>query len=179
MDFESFLPYIHRLAKRLVRFRRSAMLDEQDLASAAVSALWQKCREQSLDERRAKQVIKYAMLDALRSSNIAKMPRSTSISQAIQAYRQAAQPDAIDRAHFDDPIEAWENAELVRQIASKLDELARGDQILMSLIFEQELSFQEAAEVLGMTKSQVYHRYQAILAWVRRELGLSEASGRR
>lgn len=174
MEFEALLPYMHKLAKRLIRYRRSSMVDEQDLVSAALSALWQRTREHAVDEKYAKQVIKYAMLTALRDSSLLKTPRSVPMAQAIQAYQKASDPMELDRAMGNDPIEAWEQDELVRQIESKIGELPREDQILLSLVFEQSLSFQDVAVVLGSTKSQIYHRYRAILKNLRVKLGLSQ-----
>ncbi|WP_148213875.1 sigma-70 family RNA polymerase sigma factor [Alicyclobacillus acidocaldarius] len=174
MEFEAFLPYIHRLSKKLIRYRRSSMVDEQDLVSAALSALWQRTRGRTVDEKYAKQVIKYAMLTALRDSSLLKTPRSTPMAQAIEAYQKASDPMELDHVTGDNPIEAWEREELVRQIVSKMAELPREDQILLSLVFEQSLSFQDVAVVLGSTKSQVYHRYRAILQNLRGKLGLSQ-----
>ncbi|WP_041695474.1 sigma-70 family RNA polymerase sigma factor [Alicyclobacillus acidocaldarius] len=171
--FEQYIPYIYRLAQRLVRYRRSAMVDEQDLVSVAMSALWQRGREQALDEKYAKQIIKYAMLTLLRNSSLLKMPRSVPMAQAIEAYQKAKSADELERVPAGNPIEQWEQDELVREIVSKMAELPRQDQILLSLVFEQSLSFQDVATVLGLTKSQVYHRYRAILKELRVKLGLS------
>lgn len=149
------------------------MVDEQDLVSVALSALWQRARERVLEEKYAKQIIKYAMLTLLRDSALLKTPRSVPMSQAIEAYQKARGPEELDRVTAENPVEAWEHEELVRQIVSKMAELPREDQILLSLVFEQSLSFQDVATVLGSTKSQVYHRYRAVLRELRLKLGLT------
>ncbi|MBF8378072.1 sigma-70 family RNA polymerase sigma factor [Alicyclobacillus mali] len=174
VSLDAYIPYIQRLARRLIRYRRSAMIDEQDLISSAITALWQRSQEREVNERYAKQVIKYAMLTVLRNSALLKMPKSTPMAQAIQAYQRASDLQSAEYVAVEDPMERWENEELVRQAALKISELRREDQILLSLIFVESLSFQEAADVLNQTKAQVYHRYQSLIRQLQTSLGLAQ-----
>ncbi|GLG02739.1 hypothetical protein Alches_27800 [Alicyclobacillus hesperidum subsp. aegles] len=175
MNFEDYTQYVNRLAKRLIRYRRSAMIDESDLASAALTALWQKQMDRGLvDMTYAKQIIKYAMLEVLRNSNLLKTPRSVPMRQAIQAYQRSVEQSAAEHLATSDPIEEWEQEELIREVGGVIGSFVYEDQLLLSLVFEQGLSFREVAEVLGSTKSVVYHRYRELIAELRTKLAVDQ-----
>ncbi|GMA56851.1 hypothetical protein GCM10025858_13540 [Alicyclobacillus sacchari] len=153
------------------------MIDESDLAAAALSALWQRQMDRGLlDIKYAKQIIKYAMLEVLRNSNMLKTPRSVPMRQAIQAYQRSVDHTAVEQFAATDPIGEWEQEEFVREVGHIIGTLPHEDQLLLSLVFEQGLSFREVAEVLGSTKSAIYHRYREVLSEVRSKLDVDQLS---
>lgn len=160
MQYETYQPYVIRLARRLVRFRRSGMIDENDLVSSAMIRLWEReSKDGSLCEQIARQTIKYAMLDVLRNSALVKAPRSAPVQHALQAYQRmtvAAEPTVS-------PLEDWVEAEPVREVTEIINAFEYNDKLLLSLVWEQGCSMQEAADVLGLSKTRVFQRYNELL----------------
>lgn len=158
-----FQEFAIRLARRLVRYRRSAMIDEQDLASGAMTALWEKyAKNPELDERVAKQTIKYAMLEALRNSALVKT-RNKAMEQVLRTYREFS---VYDEPRYT-PVDAWVDAEPVRQVSAIIAQLQREDQVLLSLIWEEGCSMAEVAEILSISKSRVFQRYSELIKTIK------------
>ncbi|RIV20822.1 sigma-70 family RNA polymerase sigma factor [Alicyclobacillaceae bacterium I2511] len=166
MNYLDYQPYVVRLARRLIRYRRSGMIDENDLVSAALTRLWQVEQEGKLADQSARVAIKYAMLEVLRGSGLLHSPRSTTYQKAMAAYGQlgaTVEPSAS-------PVEKWIEAEPVREVQHIIQGYPRQDQLLLSLIWEQGCSLQEAAEVLDLSKTRVHQRYGEIIRRIRSQL---------
>lgn len=160
MSFLDYEPYVKRLARRLVRFRRSSMIDENDLVSAAMSRLWEVEQQKVLDEPAARLAIKYAMLDVLRKSAMVSLPRSTPYKQAIAAYTQLSA--AVEPRGF--PVDSWVENEPVREVAAIIESFPYEDKLLLSLIWEEGCSLQDVAEILSVSKSRIHQRYRDLIA---------------
>ena len=166
MSFLDYQPYVVRLATRLIHYRRSGMIDENDLVSAAMTRLWEVEQKGTLDERSARVAIKYAMLEVLRRSGLVTSPRSTTYQQAIAAY---AQLSAITEPNTS-PVEEWINAEPVREVQRIIEGFPYSDQILLSLIWEEGCSLKEAADVLSLSKTRVHQRYGELIRRIRSQI---------
>lgn len=155
----AYQDYAIRLARRLVRYRRSAMIDEQDLASGAMMALWEKYDGgHVMNERTAKQTIKYAMLEALRNSAIVRT-RNKAMEQVLRTYRELS---VYDEPRYN-PVDAWVDAEPVREVSGIIAQLPRDDQVLLSLVWEEGCSLAEVAEILSISKSRAFQRYSELI----------------
>jgi RNA polymerase sigma factor FliA len=163
MQFSEYKDYATAIARRFVRYRRSGMIDENDLLSTAMTRLWEiQLQKGELDEKTAKRVIRLAMLDVVRSSSIVRTPRNLSMHQAIQAYQQINNIGFSEEPRFY-PVDEWVNQEPVRQVSLIVDGLPYDDRLLLSLVWEQGCSLQDAADVLEVSKATVNRRYQAII----------------
>ena len=63
-------------------------------------------------------------------------------------------------------------AELREQLAGAVDRLARNEQLILALYFEEELTMGEIAEVLGCSKSTVSRGYTRAIGKLRLSLGI-------
>lgn len=162
-DVVAYQGYAIRLARRLVRYRRSAMVDEQDLASAAMTALLEKIQTVGeIEERVAKQTIKYAMLETLRNSALVKT-RNRQMEQVLRTYQEIS---VYDEPRYD-PVNTWIDAEPVREVSAIIACLSPEDQLLLSLVWEEGCSLAEVAEVLSISKSRVHQRYSDLIKSVK------------
>lgn len=168
MTYYEYGTYVSKVAKRLIRYRRSSMIDESDLISVAMTKLWEKENEKgNLDEKYAKQLIKFSMLELLRNSSLMTTPRSVKMQEALKAYQQSVDVSVLEQITTTAPIDEWVDAEPVRDIERAIAGFEYRDQVLLSLILEREFSFQDAGEALGISKTRAYQRYQALIKKLR------------
>ena len=69
------------------------------------------------------------------------------------------------------PLSALCQAELVGKLQTTLEDLAPIDREILAMRHQEELSFGEAAQVLGLSKSGVGKRYLRVLERLHAELG--------
>ncbi|QSO48142.1 sigma-70 family RNA polymerase sigma factor [Alicyclobacillus mengziensis] len=170
MGYFDYKDYAVAVARRFIRYRRSAMIDESDLVNTAMVRLWElESQRGELDEQTARRTIRFSMLDAVRSSSIVRTPRNVNMRQAIQAYQQISTISPRDEPRFS-PVDEWVEEEPVRQVWLIVEGLPQEDRLLLSLIWEQGCSIQEAADVLYLSKSQVFRRYQDILKRIKSQI---------
>lgn len=170
MQYTEYKDYATVVARRFVHYRRSGMIDENDLVNMALTRLWEVQRDNgALDERVAKRMIRLAMLDAVRSSAIVRTPRNINMRQAIQAYQQISNISANDEPRFY-PVDEWIENEPIRQVTLIVDGMPKEDRLLLSLIWEQGCSLQDAANVLQASKATVSRRYQDILKKIKTQV---------
>src|SRR5579875_1883517 len=170
MEYLEYKDYAVRVARRFVRYRRSFMIDEQDLVSAALTRLWElQSQKGEVEDAIAKRTIRLAMLDTVRTSSIIKTPRNVNMRQALQAYQQISNISASEEPRFS-PVDDWVDEEPIRQIWRIIEGLPQEDRYIVSLIWEQGCSIQDAADVLYLSKSYVHRRYQDILKRIKSQL---------
>lgn len=163
MRYLEYKPYAEHQARRFIRYRRSGMVDEHDLVSSAMIRLWEReSRGGELEAKTARREIRLAMLDILRNSSLIRMPRGTPMNQALQAYRDISTIGQHEEPRFDQ-VSEWVESEPVRDVWIMVEGFAQEDKLLLSLIWEEGCSLQEAADVLGLSKSQTGHRYQELI----------------
>lgn len=163
MRYFDYKPYAQHQARRFIRYRRSGMLDENDLVSSAMIRLWEReSQSGELEEKTARREVRLAMLDVLRNSSLIRTPRGTPMNQAIQAYRDISTIGQHEEPRFDQ-VNDWVESEPVRDVWIMVEGFSEEDKLLLSLIWEEGCSYQEAAEVLGLSKSQIGHRYQELI----------------
>lgn len=179
MEYMRYRDYVVRLAHRLVRFRRSSMIDADDLISEALVKLWEKEKQLGeLDNRIARNTIKYAMLEQLRRSNMLHVSRTVPVQHAISVYRNSVSWEER-LGSVTNPIEEWVATEPVREIQAIIDSFSYEDRLLLSLIWEEGCSLQQAAEVLGISKSRVHQRYQELIRRIRARILVNKRRGTR
>lgn len=84
------------------------------------------------------------------------------MNQALQAYRDISTIGQHEEPRFDQ-VSEWVESEPVRDVWIMVEGFAQEDKLLLSLIWEEGCSLQEAADVLGLSKSQTGHRYQELI----------------
>ncbi|MBX5436707.1 MAG: sigma-70 family RNA polymerase sigma factor [Alicyclobacillaceae bacterium] len=167
---------VRRIAARLKR-RLPAHVRLEDLVMAGQEGLWDAAR--TFDPSRgvpflqyAKVRIRGAMVDELRRTGI--YGRSQQWRRAQAAYGAQAQvaPDMISLDEqgrhewlVDDTVRTPEEAAVrsgeIAELNAALAKLTQQEQLVLSLVFVEELNLSEVAEVLSLSRSRVsaiYHR---------------------
>lgn len=170
------IQYIKRLAYRYAQYRRSAFIDAEDLVSCAMTRWWQFCQHRDPppsdipDEVLFRQQVKFAMKDAIRTSDPVKVSRS--YQSKLKAYEM---PYAVSLDHAQDvqTDESPVDPEMWLDVPSALKTLSEEEQILLSLIVDQGYSFTEVAAVFGVAVSTVTRQYRAALDRVKKNLQTS------
>ncbi|MCF8567752.1 sigma-70 family RNA polymerase sigma factor [Alicyclobacillus tolerans] len=170
MTYSDYLGYTMRLAKRLIGLRMSGVIDESDLVSSAMMRLWEREQKQGgFDEKTARMVIKYAMLEVIKSSAAVRVPRSMSRQEAIHAYQKASTIMPDEEPQYS-PVEEWLDKEPVREVKRIVDGLPYEERLLLSLIWEQGCSMQHAADILSTSKTRIHERYNNLLRTIKGKL---------
>ncbi len=155
--------YIQRLAYRLIRFRKSASIDSDDLVSAAEMRWWQYCmRTPELTDTSSidalfRQHIKFAMRDLLRDSTPVKVTRT--YKAQLQAYDQ---PYTVELDHAIDITAGEEHVdtELWMDVTTLITKLPEKEQIVLALYHTDGYSFTEIAYALDVSVSTVTRMYK-------------------
>ena len=146
------------------------MIDENDLINSAMMRLWEQENEGlELDEKAAKRIVRFTMLETLKKSSVLRSPRSVTINQALQAYKQISTIGAHEEPKYD-PIDDWVEEEPTRQVWLIVDSFPEDDRLLLSLIWEHGCSMQDAADTLYKSKSFVFKRYQELLKKIKGQI---------
>ncbi|MCY0902910.1 MAG: sigma-70 family RNA polymerase sigma factor [Firmicutes bacterium] len=170
------IQYIKRLAYRYAQYRRSAFIDAEDLASCAMTRWWQFCQQRSSppadvpDEVLFRQQVKFAMKDAIRTSDPVKVSRS--YQSKLKAY-EMPYAVSLDHAQGVQTDESPVDPEMWMDVLSALKTLSEKEQILLSLVVEQGYSFTEVATVFGVAVSTVTRQYRTALDRVKKNLQTS------
>ncbi|MFD1678245.1 sigma-70 family RNA polymerase sigma factor [Alicyclobacillus fodiniaquatilis] len=168
MQYLNYTNYAVSIARRLIRYRRSSMIDESDLINSSLSKLWEhETKGNSMDVQIARRTIRFAMLEVLRSSSMLKMSKTTSMNQAIQAYTNILNEQNEPSYN---PIEEWIEEDSVRQVWLIVEGFSYDDRLLLSLIWEQGCSMQVAADVLDVSKSLIFKRYHTLLDRIKNQV---------
>ncbi len=170
--------YIRRLASRYVRFRKSGSIDTDDLISAAAARWWQFCvRHPDLRDEQVLQICFYqqtkgAMKDVTRQSAPVKITRT--MQTQMQVYRNCASPYTVDLEHAVD-IQVGEqeaDVDLWLDVMNSLRQLPERERLILSLYFEQGLSYSEIATVLKVAVSTVTRAYKRAIEILKKDLGV-------
>lgn len=169
--------YIKKLAQRYVQFRKSASIDRDDLISAATTRWWQFCirnthiQDETLLTKSFYHHVKGAMRDVVRDSSPVKVTRT------MQAQMRAYQtPYTVELDHAVDILagEPQRDVDQWLDVVNGLKHLSERDRIILSLYFEQDLTFSEIAEVLDVAVSTVTRAYHRSIDSLKKILSESE-----
>jgi RNA polymerase sigma factor (sigma-70 family) len=165
--------YIRRLARRLIRLRKSSSIDEDDLANAAAMRWWQfSVRQAGLIAPDAfdvlfRQQVKFAMRDLIRESVPVKITRADQVK--LQAY---GTPYTVDIEHAVNITAGYdhEDPELWLDVVQALQRLPQREQLILSLSVDQGYSFTEIAYVLDVAVSTVTRAYHGAIEKLQKDL---------
>lgn len=170
--------YMKRLAQRLIRWRKSASIDVDDLVSSASLRWWQfRMRNPELrvedEDLLFRQQVKFAMRDQLRTSFPVKVTRT--YRAKLQAYEQPYTVNiesTLDIRAGDD----FEYTDELIDVLSAIQKLPERDQIILSLSIEQGFSFTEIAYVLDVSVSTVTRAYQKAIDTLKKNLQVTQTA---
>lgn len=168
--------YIKRLATRLIKWRKSAAIDADDLVSAASMRWWQfLVRNPDLQaddtDLLFRQQVKFAMRDQIRASSPVKVTRT--YQAKLKAYEQPYTVNiesTLDIRAGDD----FEYTDDLIDVLSSIQKLPERDQLILSLSVDQGYSFTEIAYVLDVSVSTVTRAYQKAIDTLKKNLQLSQ-----
>lgn len=166
--------YMKRLASRLIQWRKSAVIDADDLISAASVRWWQfLMRNPDMTNEFAetsiifRQQVKFAMRDQIRASSPLKVTRS--YQAKLQAYEKPYTVN-ID-SEFD--IRAGDDfayTDFMLDTLAAIQKLSERDQIILSLFIEQGYSFTEIAYVFDVSVSTITRAYHKAIETIKNDL---------
>nr|NNM89959.1 sigma-70 family RNA polymerase sigma factor [Bacilli bacterium] len=168
--------YIKRLAERLIRFRRSASIDVDDLISVAETRWWHYCiktpgiDDTSIIDTLFRQQIKFAMRDSLRDSSPVKVTRT--YQAQLKAYERPFTVE-IDHAIDISAGEAHRDAELWMDLTQLIKKLPEREQIVLNLYHIEGFNFSEIAYALDVAVSTVTRMHQHALETLRKNLSIT------
>lgn len=171
--------YMRRLALRLVRNRKSASIDEDDLMSAAAMRWWQFCiQHPDLSDLPPldilfRQQVKFAMRDVIRSSAPVKVTRA--YQAKLQAYETPYTVD-LDHAFDVQAGDEHEDYDTWLDVVTSIKNLSPREQIILSLHAERDYTFTEIAFVLDVSVSTVTRSYQHAIDKIKKDLHVAQKS---
>ncbi|MDP9728638.1 sigma-70 family RNA polymerase sigma factor [Alicyclobacillus tolerans] len=166
--------YIQRLARRYVHYRKSASIDVDDLVASARMRWWQFTQTEAhhilTEEARLRLFyahVKGAMRDVVRSSSPLKITRT--YQTQLQAYQKPQVMNiehAIDVRAEESPVEM----EIWLDVVQGIQQLDEREKLVLSLYFEEDLTFTEIAEVLNVSVSTATRIYQKAIKFLQKKL---------
>lgn len=63
---------------------------------------------------------------------------------------------------------------LIEKMLSAREELPSGDKLLLELLFDKNMSQDEAAKIIGMSQSTISYRLEKVLDKIRRKMGVKK-----
>ena len=166
-----------RLANRLIKWRKSAAIDADDLIAAASLRWWQfivrnaDLQTEDLDLL-FRQQVKFAMRDQIRDSSPVKVTRT--YQAKLKAYEHPYTVNiesTLDIRAGDD----FEFTDELMDVLSSIQKLPERDQLILSLSIDQGYSFTEIAYVLEVSVSTVTRAYQKALDTIKKNLKVSQS----
>lgn len=171
--------YAERLARRLVRLRKSAAVDADDLISSASLRWWQFClRNDHLDPAQDnidmlyRQQVKFAMRDTLRESEPVKITRTdrAKLKAYETPYTVSLEPAAEWMIPGDEPLDR----ELWMDVRAILERLSERDRLVLFLSAHHGYSFTEIAYALDTAVSTVTRAYHRSIDFIKKNVGQAD-----
>lgn len=170
---EDRIIYIKRLAYRYAAYRRSAVIDADDLVSGAMMRWWEfsQNRLASLqeipEEILFRQQVKFSMRDQIRNSEVVKVSRS--YKAKLEAY-ETPYAVSLDHALHVQTQESEVDPDLWIDVVDSLKRLTDKEQLVLSLAVEQGFTFTEIAYAMDVAVSTVTRQYHGALAKLKKNM---------
>lgn len=170
---EDRIVYIKRLAYRYAAYRRSAVIDADDLISGAMMRWWEFSQHRLAalqhipEDILFRQQVKFSMRDQVRNSEVVKVSRS--YRAKLEAY-EAPYAVSLDNALHVQTQEQPVDPDLWLDVVDALKLLSEREQLVLSLSIEQGYTFTEIAYAMDVAVSTVTRQYHGAVAKIKKSL---------
>lgn len=170
---EDRIVYIKRLAYRYASFRRSSVIDADDLISGAMIRWWEfsQNRLASLqhipEDVLFRQQVKFSMRDQIRNSEVVKVSRSYKAKLAAYEVPYAV---SLDHALHVQTQEVPVDPDVWIDVVDALKLLSDKEQLVLSLAVEQGYTFTEIAYAMDVAVSTVTRQYHGAVAKLKKNM---------